>query len=245
MKQYIIIPDIHVPFHDSKYTAFISRLLSFIKSQGKLKGIVQLGDFVDFFQISSYPKDPARRNSIKDDLDDYTTLMNEWATYLPRNGEYHQLEGNHEARLQKYISNNAKEIYELVESVKSYLTTRFKSSGSKFCWHTYKKWNSLVIGDVTLLHGFYYNQHTAATNLNKYKTSVICGHTHRFQIIHDGVHYSCTLGHGSDEKETAHQPTPTGWQQCCAVLTLFDNGKTNLEPIMVNQGRGFYGGKLI
>lgn len=244
MKQYVIIPDCHFPYHDLKFTSFITRLLASLKASGKLKGIVQLGDALDFFQISSYPKDPARRNSIKDDMDDYAGIMNEWAALLPKNGEFHQLEGNHEARLQRYISTNAKEIHELVTSIGSYIKSKYKASAA-FYWHPYKKWNSLRLGDVTLLHGFYYNQHTAATNLNKYKTSIICGHTHRVQLIHDGVHYSATLGHGSDEKETAHQPTPTGWQQACGVLTVFDSGKTNFEIILVNQGKGFYGGKLI
>lgn len=244
MKQYLIVPDIHVPYHDPKFIAFITRLLAHLKKSGNLKGLAQLGDFVDFFQISTYPKDPSRRNTITDDMADYTTIMNEWASYLPRGGEYLQLEGNHEARLQRYISQNARDIYELVTSVGSYLKSRYKGQAT-FHWHPYKRWNSCSIGDVTLLHGFYYNQHTAATNLAKYKTSVICGHTHRVQMISDGVHYSATLGHGSDEKETAHSPTPTSWQQACGVLTVDSKGKTALEIILVNGGKGVYGGKSI
>lgn len=244
MKQYVICPDIHVPYHDQKFVSFVSRLLAHLKSQGKLKGLVQLGDALDFFQVSSYPKDPSRRNTIKDDMDDYTTIMNEWATHLPRNGEFHQIEGNHEARLQRYISQNAKEIYELVTSVGSYLKSKYKGQATLY-WHPYKKWNSLRLGDVTILHGFYYNQHAAATNLAKYKTSIICGHTHRVQLVHDGVHYSATLGHGSDEAETAHQPTPSLWQQACGVLTVDSKGKSNLEIVLVNAGKGVYGGKLI
>jgi hypothetical protein len=245
MKQFLIVPDCHFPFHDLKYINFITRLLSYLKSTGKLKGLVQLGDALDFFQVSTYPKDPARRNSIKDDMDDYLGIVNLWTTYLPKGGEYHQIEGNHEYRLQKYIANNAKEIYQLVTSVESYLSTRFKSKNHKFIWHKYTKWDSLKIGDVNILHGFYYNQHAAATNLAKYKTNIITGHTHRLQLISDGKHYSATLGHGSDEKETAHNPVPSGWQQSCAVLTLLDSGKTNLEIILVNAGKGIYAGKQI
>lgn len=244
MKQYLIVPDIHVPYHDPKYIAFITRLLIHLKKQGNLKGIVQLGDCLDFFQVSSYPKDPSRRNTIKDDMDDYAAILNGWASYLPRGGEVHQIEGNHEARLQRYISQNAKEIYELVTSVGSYLKSKYKGPAT-FYWHPYKKWNSLRLGDVTIFHGFYYNQHTAATNLAKYKTSTICGHNHRLQIIYDGAHFSATLGHGSDEKETAHQPTPSGWQQACGVLTVFDNGKTAFEPVVIHAGKGVYSGKSI
>jgi predicted phosphodiesterase len=246
MKHYVIVSDIHCPYQCPMYAKFIERLLIHLKNKNNsvLKGIVQLGDFVDFFQISSYPKDPSRKNTIAEDMDCYVKVMNSWASHLPVGGEYHQIEGNHENRLSRFISQSAPAIHELVVSVKDYLKQRFVSKG-KFFWHEYKNWKSCKIGNVVLMHGFYYNTHVAATNLAKYKVSTIFGHTHRFQYVTDGDIFSCTLGHGSDEGETAHQPTPTSWNQACGVLTILPNGTTHFEPILIKNGKGVYGGKQI
>lgn len=115
----------------------------------------------------------------------------------------------------------------------------------RFKWHAYTKWNSCKIGDCVLLHGFYFNAHTAATNLLKYRCNTISGHTHRVQHISDGVHYAVSLGHASNEEETAHQPTPTGWTQAFALLHVDENGKTSVDVITVKNGEAILYGKTI
>ena len=244
MRHYVIIPDLHVPYHCPKYIEAVCRLLERLKQGKTLKGIVQLGDALDFWQISSYPKNPRRKNTIGEDLEAYAEILNRLGSYLPKGGEFHQLEGNHEERLHRYIAQNSGAIFELVQSIKSYLKERFKGPG-KFFWHDYMKWDSLKIGDVVLMHGFYFNQHVAAGHLTKYKVSTIFGHTHRVQYVFDGTHYAANLGHGSRESVIKHKPTPTGWRQAVGVLTLLDSGKTRLEIILVESGYGIWGGEKI
>jgi hypothetical protein len=96
-----------------------------------------------------------------------------------------------------------------------------------------------------LLHGFYYNQHCAATSVAKYRTNVIFGHTHRVQAVYDGKNYAISLGHGSDEHDTAHQPTPTGWEQAMALLHVDSRGNTSVDIIRVKNGQGVVYGKKI
>jgi hypothetical protein len=112
-----------------------------------------------------------------------------------------------------------------------------------FKWHPYAKWNSLMLGDCVLLHGFYFNQHTAMTNLKKYRCSTISGHTHRLQYVSDGTHFACSLGHGSDETITAHTPVPPEWTQALGILTVLSDGSTSLELITVKDGKAVVRGK--
>jgi len=241
LKTYLIISDLHVPYECKEYSKLIIKILKLYK----LQGIVQLGDALDFWQLSTYDKDPARKNTIKDDIDEWNHTLSQWAGLLPRGAVVHLLEGNHEYRLSRYISRHARDLHGIVPEMPQllHLKERNACAGVTFKWHKYTKWNSCQLGDCTLLHGFYFNQHVAATNLAKYRTNVICGHTHRLQHVSDGVHYSVTLGHGSNEQLTAHQPTPTGWTQALAILTVKDDGTTTVEIIPVKNGKAVIRGK--
>ncbi|NBV07469.1 MAG: hypothetical protein EBS06_09610, partial [Proteobacteria bacterium] len=79
MQTYLIVPDIHVPFHDIKAVKLVTKL---IKELPQLSGMVMLGDFLDAFQISTYSKDPSRRNLLAEDIEDFKQILNEWSRNL-------------------------------------------------------------------------------------------------------------------------------------------------------------------
>lgn len=242
MRSWLVVPDIHVPFHCKRY---INLTIKILKSHS-FAGIVQLGDAIDAWQLSTYDKDPARRNTILDDISEYNEILNKWSRCLSRGSVIHQCEGNHSYRLHRYISRNARDLHDIVRPIPEllHIKERNAAGGVQFKWHPYNKWNSCQIGDCVLFHGFYFNQHVAMTNLNKYRVSTISGHTHRLQYVSDGTHFAVSLGHGSDEHLTAHQPTPTGWQQAMAVLNVDKEGKTSVEIISVKDGKAVFRGKV-
>ena len=243
MKTYLIVPDVHVPYHCTRTVKLITKIIKELNPDG----LVQLGDALDAFQISTYSKDPSRRNLLVDDIEDWKLILNEWARHLKSGASIHLLEGNHEHRLSRYIAGNCRDLHGLVPDWPTLLgiELRNKTSRHKWHWHPYSKWNSCQIGDCTLLHGFYFNQHVASTCLAKYRTNVIFGHTHRVQYVSDGVHYAASLGHISNEAETAHQPTPTGWQQSIGLLHVDGQGKTKLDIVTISNGQAVIYGKKI
>lgn len=237
-KRYVVIPDIHVPYHDPSYLALIDRVVKIIKPYG----IIQLGDALDFWQISAYDKNPLRKQTIAEDAKIYGQILQGWADMLPVDGVIHQLEGNHEDRLRRYVWRNAKELAGLVQTVQEMIGLR--NLGIRTVWHPLAQWDSCKIGDAVLHHGHFFNMHAAAGNLIKYPKSLITGHTHRFQYVSNGTRFSATLGHGSNESETSHSPTPTGWQQAFGVLTVA-SGRTSLEPVLVHDGECVLFGKEV
>lgn len=238
MKQYLIIPDLHVPFHDLRYIRIISKVISIIKPYG----IVQLGDALDFFQISRFEKDPERKNSIFDDIAIYRQILDVWEKALPPGGEIHQLEGNHEQRLTRYVWAQAREISRAVKPLPELLS--LKSKKIIYKWHPLKIWSSCKIGDCILHHGHYFNQHVAVSNLTRYPKKLITGHTHRFQFAANGERFSATLGHGSNEDMTAHTPAPTSWQQAFGILTVI-NSISFFEAVIVQDGRCVINGECV
>jgi predicted phosphodiesterase len=243
LKTYLILSDLHVPYHCPKYIKLATKIIKEIN----VDGLVQLGDAIDAFQISTYSKDPSRRNLLADDIEDYKQILNEWSRHLKSGASIHLLEGNHEHRLSRYIAGNCRDLHGLVPDWPTLLgiDLRNKASRHRWKWHPYNKWNSCQIGDTTLLHGFYFNQHCAATSLAKYRTNIIFGHVHRVQYIMDGEHFAISLGHGSNEAETAHQPTPTGWEQAMALLQVDNQGKSSVDILRVKNGRTVVYGKAI
>ena len=241
MKTFLVVPDIHVPYHDSSYIELTYKILK----AAKFDGIINLGDAVDFWQLSTYDKDPTRKNTIMDDLKEWEEIIVKWCRYLKPGAEIHLICGNHENRMSRYVARHAKEIHEAVKTLPELLKLKEKNEAGhvKIKWHKYTKWDSCRIGDVTFLHGFYFNANTASTNLAKYRCNTVSGHTHRVQYVMDGSHYAISLGHGSDEDMTAHQPTPTGWQQAMAVVTFDDKGKSSVEILIVKEGKVTWRGK--
>lgn len=238
VQRYIVLPDIHVPYHDVSFLALVRKVLK----TTKFTGIVQLGDALDFWQISRFDKNPTRKQTILEDCKVYSSILQEWAELLPVTGIIHQLEGNHEDRLRRYVWQNAKELVDMVQSVPEMIG--LKKLGVRAVWHPIADWRSCRLGNCILHHGHYYNMHTAVGNLGRYPVSLITGHTHRFQYVSNGERFSATLGHGSNEHETAHQPTPTGWQQAFGILTVIGN-KSHLEPVLVREGECIINGKRI
>ncbi len=237
-KTYLVVPDIHVPYHDISFLALIKKVAKIVRPHG----IIQLGDALDFWQISSYDKNPLRKQTIAEDAAIYSVILQEWADLLPVDGVIHQLEGNHEDRLRRYIWRNARELAGIVPSVPDMVGLR--KLGIRTVWHDLANWRSCQIGDAFLHHGCFFSKHVAMANLDRYQCNFVCGHTHRFQHVTNGKYYSVTLGHGSNEYETAHIPAPMGWQEAFATLTV-SKGKTIITPILVNNATCIVNGRRI
>jgi predicted phosphodiesterase len=235
MKTWIVIPDLHFPYQCKLYVKLISKVIAKIKPYG----IVQLGDAIDCFQISKYPKDPERVNFVFDDILDYKYQLDEWAELC--RGPYYQLEGNHEARLSRFIWEKAPALNKMVKTMPELLGLS-NSLGLK--WFPISKWDSCRIGDTVLHHGVFYNKHVGVQGLDRYPTKFICGHTHRLQLAYNSDRFHITLGHGSNEEMTAHNATPTGWSQAFGLLHDV-NGKCHLETVSVINGRCVLHGEVI
>ena len=242
---YLVVPDIHVPYHDRKYLAIVDDAIKYLKPDG----LVQLGDAIDFFQISSYDKDPARKNTVYEDIQMYADVLDRWGLLMPKGSVIHQLEGNHSDRLRRYVAKRAPEIHEIVPTLPAMLRfpERNKHGKQRWCWHPLSKWNHCRVGKTVYHHGVHFDKHTANNNLDrycKYGINFVQGHTHRAQMVSNGSHFSVTLGHGSDPDQTAHEPRPVDWQRALGVHTVWDTGEA-FEVVYVNNNEALLRGKLV
>lgn len=168
MKLAIVIPDIHVPYHD---VAAIRVLCKVIKNL-QPDYLIVLGDSLDFYQLSKFDKDPLRKTTVSSDVQEFRHVLHKLDAACPLKTEKVFLEGNHEHRLQKWIWSNATELGSMIPSLEAYCG--FKSLG----WRFFKYGDFYRLGDVLFMHGDRCGMNVSMNMLRKYGTSVVHGHDH-------------------------------------------------------------------
>lgn len=103
-KSNLIICDLHVPYHEP---SAITASLQWGKEH-QIDTVIIAGDFMDFYPLSSFMKDPRQRD-LRDELDAGYEMMYYIANFLPK-AKIYFLPGNHEFRLEKYLALKAPEL---------------------------------------------------------------------------------------------------------------------------------------
>lgn len=243
LKQALIIPDLHVPFSDKKYLKLIDKIITILKPNY----LVQMGDLVDFFQISKFSKDPERRSTVFEDLMEARQILDRWEKLMPNESQFHLLSGNHEARLSLFVNSKCPELNKMIRSIPDVygLTVRNKFGKHHWHWHELNAWDSCKIGDVVFHHGNYYNVHTAGTNLVKYPCKFVQAHNHRMLLAFGNPDkWSATVAHGIDMSQVDYLRNPVDWRQGFSVVTFID-GKGSIELIEVKDGSCIFRGQMI
>lgn len=239
---YIIEPDRHFPFEDKKFSKLVYKLIDHYKPDG----FINLGDAHDFWQISSYDKDPARKDCLKDDIALVANHLDHIESRMRPGTVIHFLEGNHEDRLRRYVWRHARALQSIVPSLPEALDFKGRNARGKcrVLWHPLDVWNHLRIGNTVLHHGEFYSESTAVNNLRKYRgCNFIQGHNHRVQYAHNGDFFSASLGHGALPSKSGHRPAPSDHCQSVGFLNV-RKGRGSLEVFTVHHGRAIVRGEL-
>jgi hypothetical protein len=94
----VVYGDTHVPFQDPKAVGVLHGIIK----DARPDVIVNVGDLVDCWQISRFDKDPARLDTLQDNIDQARIHLHQIAQLAPKARRV-ILEGNHENRLARAI----------------------------------------------------------------------------------------------------------------------------------------------
>lgn len=187
MERILFIPDTHIPYHDQRAW----KLLLKVASSWKPDIIAILGDFADFYSVSSHDKDPGREASLFSEVKQVRLALDQLEALRAKRQIY--IQGNHEQRLERYLMTKAPELF-------SSVTCRGVLNLSKqWEWVPYREYTN--IGKVFLTH----DTGTAGTTAHQkaqadFQNNVVIGHTHRMALSI----------HGSARGE-AHVAAMFGW----------------------------------
>ena len=105
--RFAVIGDIHNPYADDRAIDLTCHLLEAFQPDE----VCNVGDGFDFYQLSPFDQDPARRLAIQDDLDISFEVNKRLKSAAPR-ADWYYIEANHERRLWRYLTRHP-ELYNL------------------------------------------------------------------------------------------------------------------------------------
>lgn len=195
LERIFFISDPHIPYHDQRALDVALKAMRGFRPSI----VVSVGDFVDFFSVSNYSKDPARALQLDKEIGQANVILDRIEKVASKARRIY-IAGNHEDRLQRYLHDKAPELVPFIDVEK---LLHLRERGWKYV--AYK--NSIKLGKVYLTHDVgsagRYNAYKA---LDSFQASVVTGHTHRLAYVVEGsargdAHVSAQFGWLGDVKQ--------------------------------------------
>ena len=171
----LFISDIHIPYHN--ISALTTALDKGIRE--RVDTVFIGGDFLDFYSLSSFERDP-RRRSFSDELETGKEVLKIIKREFPDARIFYQI-GNHEERFERYMRIKAPELLDVDEFRIDRLLEFDKLDITLISGKRIAK-----AGKLSILHGHEFGRGGASSSVNparglfnKAKTSAICGHHHQ------------------------------------------------------------------
>jgi UDP-2,3-diacylglucosamine pyrophosphatase LpxH len=178
------LSDLHVPYHDPFAWGLLLNIVETIKPSKINYG----GDLLDFYQLSTFDKDPAmiEDGRLQENLDQWFQMASVLKHVAPDDCKYELIPGNHEDRLRRYLMRNP-ELYGL-RALELKALLRLDELGIKYSAEEI----DVVPGLLIIKHGSIVRKESAMSakgelDRERHAVSTITGHTHRL-----GTHYATT-----------------------------------------------------
>jgi hypothetical protein len=165
--------DVHIPFHDQDaLEIFIERAIEI-----NAKTIIFNGDWIDFYQVSNWQKDP-RKRSVKEEIHIFNEILDLIQTNIKAKIIFKY--GNHEERFDNYLMDNAPQLFELEEMhLENILKLKERNIDAV------KDKRIIKLNHLHIIHGHEYkfaisNPVNPARGLYlRAKKNAVCGHFHQ------------------------------------------------------------------
>jgi hypothetical protein len=241
--QYLILGCVHAPFINAE---FWKSIINFCKDQkNNIKGLIFNGDFLDLNSLSSHDKGrmPLKGVSLGYEYRESNKLLTQIERALNDNIYKGFIYGNHEDRYNRYISSpDNKKLEGAVLSPEQALNLQERG------YNIYKDWKNdeLQLGDLTIIHGEFFNVHLCKKYLDVFKKNMLMAHSHRVQVYKEGEHAAynigCLLDINAPVFNYASKAMKKTWSNAFAIANLY-NGKTSVDIINWEKEYFWYGGK--
>lgn len=167
--KFVVLSDIHFPYQDDKAIKAVYKFLE----QHPVDTIILNGDILDFYDVSSFDKDPSRINSLQAEINLAQKFFKKLRDLSP-NSRIVFVKGNHSERIERYLKKHP-ELYSL-DALKlpsllglDKFNIEYKDKGFK-------------LGGLKIIHGDIvrkYSGYSARAEMEKHDSSGISSHTHR------------------------------------------------------------------
>ena len=241
LKPILFIPDTHRPYHDKRAWRVMIKAAQLIKPYR----IVIQGDFADFYSVSSHNKDPNRVKQLEVEVKDVLRGFDELDALGAVKKDF--IAGNHENRLERYLSTRAPEVFNLLSIPELF---QLKARG----W-TYTPYRSdLHVGKIHVTHDVgACGRYAVFKALDTYQDNSLTGHTHRLAYIVEGTaigipHISASFGWLGDKTQADYMhriKANRDWALGFGVGYQRGNGVIHVQPVPIINYSVVVNGKLV
>ncbi|MBC8552251.1 MAG: hypothetical protein H8D23_21685 [Candidatus Brocadiales bacterium] len=254
MKRYLVVPDLHIPLHDSKYLDVVLQSIKIIKPDG----YVNLGDLGEWGSVSSWQWKKKKRPpleyqlpEIQKDIWEVNNVLDIIDESLDKVNckEKYQIQGNHDYWVDSFAEENP-----FVEHIHSFdEVTRLADREYDYYPIISNPQELLKIGKLYYYHGDRFGGiNHGRMHLLKMGCNVIYGHWHdvqQYTLTHvDGPKSAWSIGCGKDMSAQANpwlKGKLNNWHHAFAVVDYFGEGRFTVHTIMVIDGQCSLWGHLI
>lgn len=250
--KHVFLSDHQIPDQDDKTIALVNKFILDFKPDK----VHIVGDFLNFTKVAKYDQDPFYHKTMQDEIKEGRTILKELVAVSRKANAKTEIvwyEGNHEARLIKYLGKNASALAEITGDDGEYYISipsifGLKKLGVK--WIPYMKRHDEH--NIEIEHGDRVRQksgYTAHAMLDKRGKSGISGHTHRLAMIMKTTVDSTRwwIENGCLCKRIFESPytRDPDWQQGFTV-GIYDKQEKTFHPTIVPifNHAFMYGGKI-
>jgi len=241
-KRALIIPDCHIPYEDKD----AYQLMLDVAKDVDPDEIVILGDYADFYNVSSHGQSPEIMETLMDEISAVHVRLRELKKLFPKAKKVF-IQGNHEFRLERYINNQCPALFGVTG------TERILELGLYgFEYIPYgpnQKYNVLGSKLIARHEPLAGGKHVAQNTVEKAMKSVIFGHTHRIQeaqtVSIDGNNYrGISSGWLGDKNHSvmAYVKSHHQWALGFSVVTCLEDGTWFNTLIHIIDGKCIHDG---
>lgn len=237
----MIIPDCHFPWHDKKLWKILLQIAAAIG----LYGIIVLGDFGDNYCIMTHAKIPYRSRGLKWENEQVNDLGLDPLDALGCKEKIFIM-GNHEYRLERYLMENAEELWGMVSVEEAYY---LKQRG----WKVIPYKQHVKVGNAYFTHDIGKAGEMAHKNaMMTFERTVGIGHTHQFGMWHKndidgtprfGFHFGW-LGDPNEAEYMHDAKRKRDWQHGFGIGYELSDGTMHIDAIPFIGGKCRVEGKI-
>jgi len=171
----LLLSDIHVPYHSIDA---LTVAINYAKQKEGINTVILNGDIVDFYQASSFVRDP-RKKKLSEEFDIFKDFISKLYFSLGEPKMYFK-QGNHEERFERYLFLKAPELLDIQE-FKLNILLEFGKYGIEYI----DKKRIIKAGKLSILHGHEFGRsvfspvNPARGVYMRAKESTIIGHHHQ------------------------------------------------------------------
>lgn len=229
-EKWLVLSDIHVPFHNR---VLLDKIV-YLSTKIDFTGLILNGDFLDLYSIARFNDNSLQKlknvtlgreyEQGREVLDLLDSMGIEKKVFMY---------GNHEERFDRFIAtrDNAKLVgalgtpeEELELEERGYELIKDYPDGY------YKLGN-----DLEVIHGVYTNKYAAKKHLEEFKTSIIFGHTHRMQSHYEDHYAAWNIGGLYNKESEGFKYMPRAqrkkWVNGFAIVDIDEEGRHYVEMV--------------